>query len=1047
MESFTGDTEESTEDIPGRKMSKLTSLKTRLFWRRADGVENTKLSQSASDITAGKGLDSDEDSECSQETMGSRSLSHESIFLDDQALTDAEPARVLSQENVHSKIKALQMKLQQQKMHLGPPPMVLPIRRQEDLGGHSEARVPHSPPDVSGGDVTSQEALTKTISQPACRPLSPITKSALTKSLPLTPSHPFSYSVPSNSSSSAIEAPLDFSTPPQFTPYLDSSAARHRMSIKPKNKRASYKKKLTVTQSRSHSNSLNNIDHIEDMEAQEQQLEAQERMVVETEQGWTGIPVTSQGLSSKPAEVAPITSEAAPKSSSLSFPLQDHALAGTVASQVLRVKPYRRVDAMSSERPHSSYIESEKREDFEIQIMSHDKRNTLNKAATTEVSADQHPTSFGSGMWFRSSSVRQPVQGDDESTRGIKRSTPGSGSFHFSITSVRNRDGERPRSGSFIEVLEQGESRHKTAVGAEEKSTREKEELQAFQVRGGPFAVGRLRQEGAPPKSSVTAWDRRDSFKKVESVMPSKSVSADVEGEEGERRQEVDEEAKEVQEDEGKTAFGIKLRSTSQLNRFRSDAASNHHPKTALSEDQCDKQKRQEISDNSSYLSEKLPANTSNTPSTSGELRTTDPSLCGFSLPVKHNTPSYDAPVTPIEVQTTSSNPKEAGTRPQEPQPAPQTAPAEVSWMSLAMEKTRSIQQLFTSKFPRDFTCNVQPNMPNAGRPQAQVQPTRQTETVTETQTGRIQQSATEAANQPSADTAKAEAVEIRSPVQTVKPSPMGEQQKMSVTPPALSNTSREPPMSKQTKEDQPSTTQSVSYSVSHPAVQTNPWTTQSPLRSLTQTEATSQFAPGSATQSLAQSYLSSGQQQPSWSNRGLHSANQLKSTTSPSPAAVPPSVSASGRGEGEATSHQEAAALSSRRAVWAGSVSEKAAFLEKRVEWTAQPGSKGVELRKAPTETHTSGEPPASAKNTSLSKETIPEGRQGVKLAESSPTKVPDRPREDKWLWKNAASSLSPSSSPLLPSVLQSMPDSGQPSWMELAKRKSMAWSDKTMD
>ncbi len=41
--------------------------------------------------------------------MGSRALSHDSIFLADQVLTDAEPARVLSQENVHSKIKALQV--------------------------------------------------------------------------------------------------------------------------------------------------------------------------------------------------------------------------------------------------------------------------------------------------------------------------------------------------------------------------------------------------------------------------------------------------------------------------------------------------------------------------------------------------------------------------------------------------------------------------------------------------------------------------------------------------------------------------------------------------------------------------------------------------------------------------------------------------------------------------------------------------------------------------------------------------------------------------
>lgn len=119
----------------GRKHSRIKSLKT-LFRRRKKTSEeaNAKLSQSASDVTAGKGLGSDEDlvwvagnvqQPCSfshlqlflvtyvfrsfKGTMGSRALSHDSIFLDDQDLTDAEPARVLSQENVHGKIKALQV--------------------------------------------------------------------------------------------------------------------------------------------------------------------------------------------------------------------------------------------------------------------------------------------------------------------------------------------------------------------------------------------------------------------------------------------------------------------------------------------------------------------------------------------------------------------------------------------------------------------------------------------------------------------------------------------------------------------------------------------------------------------------------------------------------------------------------------------------------------------------------------------------------------------------------------------------------------------------
>ena len=43
--------------------------------------------------------------------LASRALSHESIFVADEVLADPEPSRVLSQENVHTKIKALQVSL------------------------------------------------------------------------------------------------------------------------------------------------------------------------------------------------------------------------------------------------------------------------------------------------------------------------------------------------------------------------------------------------------------------------------------------------------------------------------------------------------------------------------------------------------------------------------------------------------------------------------------------------------------------------------------------------------------------------------------------------------------------------------------------------------------------------------------------------------------------------------------------------------------------------------------------------------------------------
>lgn len=54
------------------------------------------------------------------------------------------------------------MKLQQQKLHLGPPPLVLPIRRPEEQCSRSEDDCsPYSPAEISGGDIASQGALSK----------------------------------------------------------------------------------------------------------------------------------------------------------------------------------------------------------------------------------------------------------------------------------------------------------------------------------------------------------------------------------------------------------------------------------------------------------------------------------------------------------------------------------------------------------------------------------------------------------------------------------------------------------------------------------------------------------------------------------------------------------------------------------------------------------------------------------------------------------------------------------------------------------------------
>ncbi|KAK3543458.1 hypothetical protein QTP70_020937 [Hemibagrus guttatus] len=180
--------------------------------KKKGNVGVMKQSKSASDITQGT-VDRKDDFRCFQSRLGTRSSSHDSIFLSQLRQSDPEPSWVLSQENVHGKIQALQMKLQMQKMHLGPPPQVLPVKQSED----------HQHP-------TEVLALSKILPH----------KSQLKLSSQGVFPHPVSPTQPPFYSSSPSPG-VDFSTLPQFIPCLDNSAARHRMSIKPRNQRASTK--------------------------------------------------------------------------------------------------------------------------------------------------------------------------------------------------------------------------------------------------------------------------------------------------------------------------------------------------------------------------------------------------------------------------------------------------------------------------------------------------------------------------------------------------------------------------------------------------------------------------------------------------------------------------------------------------------------------------------------------------------------------------------------------------------------------------------------
>ncbi|KAF4075153.1 hypothetical protein AMELA_G00231260 [Ameiurus melas] len=267
MDSTPGEVSGNTEDVTGRKKSRFKFLKVRLFGRlkKKETGGRMKQSQSAGDVTAqedGRGEDdSEDDCHYPEGTLSSRALSHDSIFLADQ-IQSSQPTRVLSQENVHSKIKALQLKLQQQNMRLAPP-LLIPGKRMEDSGTTSEDDgLPCSPPEMSFQEVAIRRGASKYpqaknhswlslagtgseeeeqggLSQPSSRPLSP---------------------VPQLSPAESPSVGVDFTSPAQYVPTLDNSAARHRMYVKPRNQRASTKGKRPTNLYRLRSSSTNSLD-------------------------------------------------------------------------------------------------------------------------------------------------------------------------------------------------------------------------------------------------------------------------------------------------------------------------------------------------------------------------------------------------------------------------------------------------------------------------------------------------------------------------------------------------------------------------------------------------------------------------------------------------------------------------------------------------------------------------------------------------------------------------------------------------------------------
>ncbi|CAN8196445.1 unnamed protein product [Coccothraustes coccothraustes] len=265
------------EDNSGKKKSKFKSFK-KFFGKKkrketSSSVSSSlKLCQSTNDVAISHDTRTSYDSEDELEThkgiMGSRALSHDSIFILETGQEPARPVRVFSQENISDRIRALQMKLQPT-MKLGPPPAFgLHAKRTEDAGTSSEDDgLPRSPPEMSllheslsSGMRTRFSDSHKHLSSLSLAGTGSEEEEQITLGSPRSRStdgqlfmrHGSSRNGSPRTSDSTISPTANFDTPPELSAFLDNSAAKHKLLIKPRNHRSSRMRKFSQrTQSES----------------------------------------------------------------------------------------------------------------------------------------------------------------------------------------------------------------------------------------------------------------------------------------------------------------------------------------------------------------------------------------------------------------------------------------------------------------------------------------------------------------------------------------------------------------------------------------------------------------------------------------------------------------------------------------------------------------------------------------------------------------------------------------------------------------------------
>ncbi|XP_033015537.1 cancer-related regulator of actin dynamics isoform X2 [Lacerta agilis] len=237
-----------------KKASKFQPFK-KFFGRRkkreaTPDQEDTKLKPSSSFGNVCNGLSSDEETNSglrsSNHSMGTRAFSHESIFIPDGRTESEESLQAMSQENILGKVKTLQQQLAKNIKFGQPSQVTVSVKTVGEANASLEADVLLSSPMETEAqqDIVLPESNNKSGGTPDS--LSPASLRGTRQEVEdkVTPVKSSSRPKRHHSPSGTIET-VNLDAIPLAIARLDNSAAKHKLSVKPKNQRVSKKHRLS----------------------------------------------------------------------------------------------------------------------------------------------------------------------------------------------------------------------------------------------------------------------------------------------------------------------------------------------------------------------------------------------------------------------------------------------------------------------------------------------------------------------------------------------------------------------------------------------------------------------------------------------------------------------------------------------------------------------------------------------------------------------------------------------------------------------------------